>query len=76
MPPPRIAEMWIQMGNIWAVMFKLLEPPSTPDADADCATISASDVAADHPVTASYLEMRITTALEIQRSRGCTLANT
>ena len=66
MPPPRIAEMWIQMGNIWAVMFKLLEPPSTLDADADCATISASDVAADPPKTASSVEVRTLTAITIQ----------
>ena len=66
MTPPSIAEMWIQMGKIWAVMFKLLKPSSMPDADADCATISAADVAADHTVTASYLEVRITTAMEIQ----------
>ena len=67
--------MWIQMGQTWASMFELLEPSSTPDAEADCATISAADVAADPPATASSLEVRIPTDLVIQRLRGCTVAN-
>ena len=67
--------MWIHMGQTWASMLEFLAPSSTPDADTDCATISAADVAADPPVTASSLEVRIPAALAIQRLWGCTMAN-
>ena len=63
------------MGQTWASMFEFLEPSSNPDAESACATISAADIAADPPTTASSLEVRIPTALAIQRSLGCTLAN-
>ena len=75
-PPPWIATMWIQVGQTWASMFEFLESSSTPDDDADCATISAANVASDIPATASSLEVRIPTALAIQLLRGYTLANT
>ena len=44
-------------------------------ADADCAVISASDAAADPPLTVSSLEVRIPVDTAIQQLQGCTLAN-
>ena len=64
--------MWIQMGQTWAIIFEFLETYSTPDADTDCARVSAADVAADPPATVSSLEVRIPTVLAIQQLRECT----
>ena len=52
-PSPWIAAIWIQMGQTWSIVFKFLVSSLTPDADADCTTISAADAAADTPATAS-----------------------
>ena len=58
--------MWIQMGKTWAGMFNLLEDSLMPDDDADCSAISAADVADHPPKTASYLKVRIPTAMVIK----------
>ena len=54
------------MGQTQTSMFEFSEPSSTPDADADCSTISAADVTADPPETESSVEARIPTALAVQ----------
>ena len=41
--------MWVNMGQTWYVMFGFLESFLTPDANSDCAAISAADVAAYTP---------------------------
>ena len=66
-PPLRIVEMWINMGQTWDGMFDFLKASLTPNADADCTEISAADVAADPPTTASSLEVMISAALDIQQ---------
>ena len=52
-----------------------LEVSSTPDADDDCAAIFVADVADYPPMTVSYLEVTIPTAMVIQWLRGCNLLN-
>ena len=56
-------------------MFKFLEASSTPDTDNDCGAVPTVDVKADTTAAASYLKVSISTAMLIQRTRLCTLAN-
>ena len=50
-------------GKTWADMFELLEAPLIQDSDTDCASLSAADITADTPATASYIDVIISAAL-------------
>ena len=60
-------------GKTWAEMFNFLEASSILDADYDCTYLPAANFSSDNTVTASYLEVSISTALVVQLSWVCTL---
>ena len=47
--PLQIGVIWVHIGKNWYGMFGFLESSVTPDANSDCAAISAADVAAYTP---------------------------
>ena len=60
-----IVVVWVQMGQTWGIILELLDLLLAPEDYTDQYALSKTDVADDSPVTASYLEVRISAAMEV-----------
>ena len=66
------AATWVKLGKSCSYTF--LEMSLMTDSDNDHAALSAAHIAYDSPVTALYLEARISVALAVQGLRSCNAA--